>query len=165
MSRVLLKKFNHKFIIECKTGTFCLKHRFFNMFRETEQNDFPQKNKGFFLFYLLSRIRFLFNVILITSCWYKIFSLNSLKGEFSQSFHLTASLENDILLKIKLLNWSREASKVVNMNIKSFWIKREYSIFFALAVSGRCFFLKILRKSEIPGRERYKVYLTAALEF
>ena len=164
MSRVLLKKFNHKFIIECKTVAFCFKHRFL-ICLDKQNKMIPQKNKGFFLFYLLSRMRFLFNEILITSCWYKIFSLNSLKGEFSQSFHLTASLENDILLKIKLLNWSREASKVVNMNIKSFWIKREYSIFFALAVSGRCFFLKILRKSEIPGRERYKVYLTAALEF
>lgn len=164
MSRVLLKKFNHKFIIEFKIVAFCFKHRFLICLEKKNKIIF-EKTKDFFLFYLLSRMRFLFNVILITSCWYKIFSLNSLKGEFSQSFHLTASLENDILLKIKLLNWSREASKVVNMNIKSFWIKREYSIFFALAVSGRCFFLKILRKSEIPGRERYKVYLTAALEF
>ena len=43
-----------------------------------------------------------------------------MKEMLFQSFRLTASLENDILLRIKLLNWSREASKVVNMNIKPF---------------------------------------------
>ena len=47
---------------------FGLENHSFLIYLEKQNKMILQKIKGFFLFYLLSRMRFLFNVILITSC-------------------------------------------------------------------------------------------------